>query len=358
MRPSSAFVPSRRTTIGSVDLHPVERLEDAARDLVAARDPAEDVEEDRLDLRVARDHLERVDDAFGVAAAAEVAEVRGAAAGHDDDVDRRHREARAVAEDPDVAVELHVDDALLARERLERVGCARVAELGDVRVAVERAVVDGELRVERLDHAVGRDDQRVDLGEHRVALDEAAVELPDDVRDLLLLARILDTGAVDEATRDPRLEAFERIDVQANERVGVVRGDLFDLDAALRREHEQRLLDAAVERDREVVLLRDVGRALDPDLLDDVAANVEADDLLGLLLRVRRVVGELHAAGLAAAAREHLSLDDDRAADLLRGLPGLLRRRRQTPLGDGDPELLEELLALVLVKVHRPREHS
>ena len=222
-------------------------------------------------------------------------------------------------------------------------------------MAVERAVVDGELRVERLDHAVRRDDQRVDLGEHRVALDEAAVELPDDVGDLLLLARILDAGAVDEAPRDPRLEAFERVDVQAHERVGIVRGDLFDLDAALRREHEQRLLDAAVERDREVVLLRDVGGALDPDLLDDVAANVEADDLLGLLLGVRRIVGELHAAGLAAAAGQHLRLDDDRAADLLRGLAGLLRRRRQAPLGDGDPELLEELLALVLVEVHWPR---
>ena len=95
--------------------------------------------------------------------------------------------------------------------------------------------------------------------EHRVALDEAAVELADDVGDLLLLARVLDAGAVDEAPCDPRLEALERVDVQAHERVGVVRGDLLDLDAALRREHEQRLLRAAVERDREVVLLRDVG---------------------------------------------------------------------------------------------------
>ena len=43
--------------------------------LVAARDPAEDVEEHRLHLRVARDHLERVDDALRVAAAAQVAEV-------------------------------------------------------------------------------------------------------------------------------------------------------------------------------------------------------------------------------------------------------------------------------------------
>ena len=192
-----------------------------------------------------------------------------------------------------------------------------LAELRDVGMAVERAVVDRELRVERLHHAVRRDDQRVDLGEHRVALDEAAVELPDDVGDLLLLGRVLDAGAVDQAARDPGLEALERVDVQADERVGALGGDLLDLDAALRREHEQRLLLAAVERDREVVLLRDVGGALDPELLDDVAVDVEADDVLRLLLGVRRIVGELHSAGLAAAARQHLGLHDDLAAELL-----------------------------------------
>ena len=228
-----------------------------------------------------------------------------------------------------------------------------VAELGDVGMAVERAVVDRELRVERLHLAVGRHDQRVDLGEHRVALDEAAVELPDDVGDLLLLGRVLDAGAVDEPPRDPGLEALERVDVQAHERVGVVRGDLLDLDAALRREHEERLLRATVERDREVVLLRDVGGLLDPDLLDDVAADVEPDDVPRLLLGVGGILGELDAAGLAAAARQHLSLDDDRAAELLGGRARLLRRRREPPLGDGDSELLEELLALILVEIHR-----
>ena len=67
-----------------------------------------------------------------------------------DDVHGRHREPGAVAEDADVAVELHVGDALLAREGLERVGRGGVAHRGDVGVLVERVVVDGELRVERL----------------------------------------------------------------------------------------------------------------------------------------------------------------------------------------------------------------
>src|SRR6266850_379996 len=75
---------------------------------------------------------------------------------------------------------------------------AAVSHLGDVRMPVQRVVVDGELRVERLDLAVRRDDQRVDLGEHRVELLEHLVELLDDRGDLLLLRRVLDTGAVDE----------------------------------------------------------------------------------------------------------------------------------------------------------------
>ena len=153
--------------------------------------------------------------------------------------------------------------------------------------------------------------------EHRVALDKAAIELPDDVRELLLLVRILDTCSVHEPARDPGLVALERVDVETHERVGVVRGDVLDLDTALRGEHEERLLRAPVERDREVVLLRDVGGLLDPELLDDMAADVETDDVLCLLLGVGGILGELDPARLTAAARQHLGLDDDLRPELL-----------------------------------------
>ena len=48
-RPSSSFVPSRRTTNGHVGLDLVEGLDEPVGDLVAARDAAEDVEEHGLD---------------------------------------------------------------------------------------------------------------------------------------------------------------------------------------------------------------------------------------------------------------------------------------------------------------------
>ena len=86
-----------------------------------------------------------------------------------------------------------------------------------------------------------------------------------------------------------------------------------------------------------------------------MAADVEPEDLLGLLPRVVGILGELDPAGLAAAAGEDLRLDDDLAADLLGGCARLVGRRRESPLRYGDPEALEELLALVLVEVHRRR---
>ena len=63
--------------------------------------------------------------------------------------------------------------------------------------------------------------------------------------------------------------------------------------------------------------------------------------------------GELDAACLSAAAGQHLRLHDDLAAELGRGRAGLLRRRGHAALGDRDAELREQLLALMLVEVHR-----
>ena len=184
-------------------------------------------------LGVGSDHLERVDDPLRVAAAAQVAEVRRPAADLVDHVERRHDETGAVAEDPDLAVELHVGDALLAREPLLRIGRLEVAHLGDVGMAEERVVVDRELRVERAHLALRRDDERVDLAEHRVGADEGFVEPPDERDHLLLLVGVLDPGGETEPARPGRAGSRQRIDVQARERLGSALRDLLDVDAAL-----------------------------------------------------------------------------------------------------------------------------
>src|SRR5262249_10951997 len=78
----------------------------------------------------------------------------------------------------------------------------------------------------------------------------------------------------------------------------------------------------------------------------------EPEDPRRLLLGVGRALRELHAAGLAAPAGEHLRLDHDRPAELLGRGACLLRRRRQPAVRDGDAEPAEGLLALILVEVH------
>jgi hypothetical protein len=219
-------------------------------------------------------------------------------------------------------------------------------------VPVERVVVDCELRVERLDLTRGSDDQRVDLAEHRVGPHEGVVELPDDRQHLLLLVWILEPGGEDEPARLEGLKAGERVDVEAGERVGVGLGDLLDVDAALRREHEERLLLAAIEGDREVVLALDVGGLLDPDAPNDVPANVHTEDVAGAGLGVVRPLGELDPAGLSAAPGQHLRLHDDLAVELLGGCARLLRSGGEAPFGHGNSEAREELLSLKFVEIH------
>ena len=66
-------------------------------------------------------------------------------------------------------------------------------------------------------------------------------------------------------------------------------------------------------------------------------ADVHAQDRLGVGLGFLGRRGELDPAGLAAAADEHLGLDDDLAAQLLGRRAGFLGRRREATLRHGDP---------------------
>ena len=62
--------------------------------------------------------------------------------------------------------------------------------------------------------------------------------------------------------------------------------------------------------------------------------------------------GELDAAGLAAAADQHLCLDDDGVAELVRGGDGVLDGRDGAAVRDVESVAREKLLALVFEQVH------
>ena len=65
--------------------------------------------------------------------------------------------------------------------------------------------------------------------------------------------------------------------MDAGDRVGVVLGDLLDVDAALRGKHDQRRLGGAVEDEARVVLARDV-RGASPSARYPILLQVNVDD--------------------------------------------------------------------------------
>src|SRR3954454_5804643 len=163
---------------------------DAVGHGVAGRDPAEDVDEDALHGRVGQDDVQPVAHDLGRGATADVEEVGRLDAaellpGVGDDVQGAHDQAGTVADDAHLALELDVVEVLLLGARLERVGGGGVLE-GGVRLLPERGVlVEGDLRVERENRAVGGPGQRVDLDQRGVLLREHLPQLDGDRDDLV-----------------------------------------------------------------------------------------------------------------------------------------------------------------------------
>jgi hypothetical protein len=112
------------------------------------------------------------------------------------------------------------------------------------------------------------------------------------------------------------------------------------------------LLGRSIEGERGVVLLGDVRRVLDPDALDDVSLDVEAQDVPGVESYLVDVVGELDPAGLAATTDLDLGLHDNRVAGGVSCRDGLVNSVGDPSRGDRDAEGRKELLPLILEKIH------
>ena len=92
-------------------------------------------------------------------------------------------------------------------------------------------------------------------------------------------------------------------DVAAADVVGVLLGDLLDVDPAHVGEQQERALGGAVPDHARVVLLLDLGLRVDQHAAGHVAVDLELQDVLGVTLGLVGGVGELHAAGLHPARR-------------------------------------------------------
>jgi hypothetical protein len=233
-----------------------------------------------------------------------------------------------------------------------------IAHLGDVLVAVERAVVHVHLGVERDHPTVGGGHQRIDLEQRGVGL---AVGVGQCVHELgpRLESVALEAEAEGQLAAQVGVESHIGIEVGLENGVRVLGRDLLDFHAAELRRHHDREAFGAVEHHAEVELAVDRQRlfdeyganqlALGPGLLGH---QCHSEDLIGQLDRFVGVVGELDAAALAAAAGVDLGLDDDLAAELLGRSPC------RAGLGDDDASrhrnavLSQHLFALIFVDFH------
>src|SRR6185436_12457443 len=240
----------------------------ALREDVAAQDAAEDVDQHRLHVLVRHQDLERVADLLGVGAAADVEEVGRLPSRQLDDVHRRHREAGAVDHAADVAVEVNVIEVELRGFDLERILFAEVAQLLDVGMPIQRVVVEVHLRVERQQIPGRGDDQRVDLEQRRVGGEIRVVERGDDLDELVDL-RAVEADAEPELPRLEWHDADARLDVDLDDLLRRLFGDLFDVHAAGGAGHDHRLAGGAIEHDAQVEFARHLQPFLDQHARDE-----------------------------------------------------------------------------------------
>ena len=253
---------------------------------------------------------------------------------------------------PTVAVELHVLQVRFLRALLHRVDRERVLQGLEVRVSEQRVVVDGHLRVERDDRAVLELDQRVDLHEGRVGAPRPRATSragpPPRRRARRRAATPTSSRRCHGAKPEPGF-TWTRRSASGRSRASVS----MSIPPSAVSIHRYSP-DGAVEQHRRVELVRDRQQLLHEDPRDRVALEVGAEHAAGGLARLGAGPAQGHAAALAAAADLDLDLDHRATAELvgrrcrLIGGLGHDAARRRDAMG------AEQVLAHVLVEIHRP----
>ena len=208
-------------------------------------------------------------------------------------------------------------------------------------VAPDRLVLHLHVGVEGDERAVREPGERVDLGQRHVVVPLQAGQ-PGEHRGRAVQLRARHPAAGHGLLG---LEVGDRVEVgevAATDVVGVLFGDLFDVDPAHVREEHHRPLRPAVPEHRGVVLLLDLGLRVDEHADRHVAADLELEDLGGVRLGLLGAVGELDPAGLHPPAGQDLRFDHGRARDPLGRLPGFGCGGGEAVVGDRDPRPLDD----------------
>ncbi len=233
----------------------------------------------------------------------------------------------------------------------------------------QRVVVERHLGVEHAQIPLFCHHQRVDLQHRHVLGDEGVIELAH--QSFRLFCQVagqfqrLRNGAAVMAH-----DAGRRIDREGHDLLRRRVRDILDVDAAFGGNHERDFAGFAVDQDREIKLLVDVGAFLDVEPVDLLAVRPGlhrdqscAQHLLGELIDLSDRFGDAHPAlvagggllelALAAAAGMDLALHHpDRAGKRFRGGIGIGRPQHRYAARDRHPEFMQQRLGLIFVDVH------
>src|ERR1051325_4221052 len=286
-------------------------------DHITAHDAAEDIDQDGAHVLVREQYSEGRFDALLRCAAADIEKVRGLAPGQLDDVHSRHREPRAVDHAGDVAVELDVVEVVLGSLYLKRLFLVEVAQVHKLFMAIERVVVKVDLRIERDEALVLRQQERIDLHQRSVHLLVGSVERLHEFRRLAHQVR-RKTELEGELARLKRAKADRRVNRLLENLLGRMGRDLFYVHAARRRCHEDGSARRAVKHDAQVEFLVNGQPFFDEEHAHFpafgaglVRDELHAEHLSRYLARFVRALRQLHPAAFAAPARMNLRFDDD-----------------------------------------------
>ena len=245
------------------------------------------------------------------------------------------------------------DLELRRRARLTRLLRADAELLEQFRVVATRLGLHVDVTVDDHEAAVFETREGIHLGERQVVAQEDLHQLVDDRRESVEVAA-RDAGRADRFLGDARGQRQEAREVGLGDVLRVRLGDHLDVDASHVAEDQHRALASPIPGHGREVLHGDRAARLDEHRARLLALDLDRQDRLEASRGVVGRVGEADRSSPHAAPGEHLTLEDDRAADRGEGGSRLLGRVDEEAVTERESVAGEQGLGFVLVESQFP----
>ena len=305
-------------------------------------------------------------------ATADVEEVGGEFAVQLDDIHRSHGKAGTVDHAADIAVELNIGEVIFAGFDFGGVFLGQVAQLGQILVAEHRIAVEANLGVEHQQFVAispFAHRERVDFNLFGIGAEEGCIKARQHF--CRLLGKITgQTQRLGNAAAVMRLQAGCGVDGDGVNFFRGVVGDILDIHPAFGRGDNRDPAGCAVDEEREVEFLLNVGAVSDVKTVDLLAFGPGldryqrvAEHFLGMGFDFLDALGQTHAAlgigaqflELALATTTSMNLrfhHIKRSGQLLGSGNGFLNAQRGNAFGHGNAEFCEQFFRLIFMDIH------